>query len=98
MPYRVAADMLQHLVSINAAKNPETVGSHMLRGGKQLGDTVGDKSPAAAPITISLDSTFIRSREDAERHLEVRVGNVETETGGGQIFGAVTRPRPTLPR
>jgi hypothetical protein len=38
-----------------------------------------------------LDSTFIRSCEDGERHLEVRVGNVETDTGGRQIFGTVTK-------
>ena len=38
-----------------------------------------------------MDSTFIRSREDGERHLEVRVGNVETVDGGRQVFGAVTR-------
>ena len=35
--------------------------------------------------------TFIRSRDDGERHLEVRVGNVETIAGGRQVFGAVTR-------
>jgi hypothetical protein len=28
------------------------------------------------------DATFIRSRDDCEWHLEVRVGNVETEAGG----------------
>jgi hypothetical protein len=38
-----------------------------------------------------LDSTFIRSCEDGERHLEVRVGNVETIDGGRQVFGAVAR-------
>jgi hypothetical protein len=38
-----------------------------------------------------LDSTFIRGRDDGERHLEVRVGNIETETRGRQVFGAVTR-------
>jgi hypothetical protein len=26
-----------------------------------------------------------------ERHLEVRVGNVETKSGGRQVFGAVTK-------
>src|SRR5271156_397620 len=36
-------------------------------------------------------TTFIRSCEDGERHLEVRVGNVETEAGGRQVFGAVAR-------
>jgi hypothetical protein len=38
-----------------------------------------------------LDSTFIRSCEDGERHLEVRVGNVETKAGGRQVFGAVAK-------
>jgi hypothetical protein len=91
MPYRIAADVLQHLLPIDAGKSPETLRSHTLQVGKQLGDTAADKSPAAAAITISLDSTFIRSCEDGERHLEVRVGNVETVDGGRQVFGAVAR-------
>jgi len=91
MPYRVAADVLQHLLPIDAGKSPETLRSHMLQVGKQMGDMAADKSPAAAAITISLDSTFIHIREDGERHLEVRVGNVETDSGGRQIFGAVTK-------
>jgi hypothetical protein len=37
---------------------------------------------------VTLDSTFIRSCEDGERHLEVRVGDVETKAGGRQILGA----------
>ena len=45
---------------------------------------------APAPtISLSLGSTFIRSCHDGERHLEVRVGNVETAEGGRQVFGAV---------
>jgi len=46
---------------------------------------------AAAGIAVTLDSTFIRSCEDGESHLEVRVGNVETKSGGPQVFGAVAR-------
>jgi hypothetical protein len=46
---------------------------------------------AEPAIAVTLDSTFIRSCEDGERHLEVRVGNVETETGGRQVFGAVAK-------
>jgi hypothetical protein len=42
-----------------------------------------------AAVVITLDSTFIRNCEEAQRHLEVRVGNVETETGGRQVFAAV---------
>jgi hypothetical protein len=45
---------------------------------------------------VTLDSTFIRSCEDGERHLEVRVGNVETKAGGRQVFGAVTKANTTI--
>ena len=45
----------------------------------------------AKAIVVTLDSTFIRSCEDGERHLEVRIGNVETESGGRQVFGAVAK-------
>jgi hypothetical protein len=43
-----------------------------------------------------VDSTFIRSREEGERHLEVRVGNVETASGGRQVFGAVAKAETDL--
>jgi len=46
---------------------------------------------AASAVVVTLDSTFIRSCEDGERHLEVRVGNVETKSGGRQVFGAVAK-------
>ena len=36
--------------------------------------------PSAA-ISVSVDSTFIRSCEEGERHLEVKVGNAETDAG-----------------
>ena len=92
MPFRVAADVLQHLLPIDAGMSPETLRSHTLQVGKQIAGAAAEKSPAtAAAITISLDSTFIRSREDGERHLEVRVGNVETVDGGRQVFGAVAK-------
>ena len=45
---------------------------------------------------VSVDSTFIRSREEGERHLEVRVGNVETASGGRQVFGAVAKAETDL--
>ena len=58
----------------------------------QLGTATSDQpSTAAAVITVSVDSTFIRSREEGERHMEVRVGNVETASGGRQVFGAVAK-------
>jgi hypothetical protein len=93
MTFRVAADVLVQLLPIDAGKSPETLRSHTLRVGEQLGDAAADRpaAAAAAAITVSLDSTFIRGREEGERHLEVRVGNVETANGGRQVFGAVAK-------
>jgi hypothetical protein len=92
MPYRVAADLLQHVLPVDAGTSPETLRSHTLRVGKRLGDAAAEKPPiAATAVTISLDSTFIRSRDAGERHLEVRVGNVETVDGARQVFGAVSK-------
>jgi SAM-dependent methyltransferase len=34
-----------------------------------------------AGYTVTVDSTFVRSREDGERRFEVRVGHVETKAG-----------------
>jgi hypothetical protein len=82
MSYRVAADVLQHLLPIDAGRSPETLRHHTLRIGEQLSTATADQpTTAAAAITVSVDSTFIRSREEGERHLEVRVGNVETARG-----------------
>ena len=67
--------------------------NHTLRIGEQLGTATSDRPTpaAAAAVAISVDSRFIRSREDGERHLEVRVGNVETASRGRQVFGAVAK-------
>jgi hypothetical protein len=91
MTYRVAAGVLQHLLPVDAGRSPETLSNHTLRIGEQLGTATSDQptTAAAAAITVSVDSTFIRSREEGERHLEVRVGNVETASRGRQVFGAV---------
>ena len=92
MPYRVAAGVLGHLLPVAAGKSPETLRGHTLRVGEHLGNAATIAPTAAAPaIALSLDSTFIRSCHDGERHLEVRIGNVETPDGGRQVFGAVAR-------
>ena len=75
MPYRVAADVMQHLLPIDAGRSPETLRTHTLQVGKRLGDAAAEKPPAAAAaITISLDSTFIRSREDGGPRRQRRDG------------------------
>lgn len=92
MTYRVAADLLEQMFPIDAGRDHETLRRHTLKLGKQLqlSPVVKPATPAVA-ISISVDSTFIRSCEDGERHLEVRVGNAETDAGGRQVFGAVAK-------
>ena len=92
MTYRVAAGVLQHLLPVDSGGSPETLRDHTLQVGAQLGNAPAIRPAAAASaVTVSLDSTFIRGCDDGERHLEVRVGNVETAAGGRQVFGAVVK-------
>jgi hypothetical protein len=92
MPYRVAADVLQQMFPIDAGKDVETLRRRVLKVGDVLRNDAAIKPQTAAQaITVTLDSTFIRSCEDGERHLEVRAGNVETALGGRQVFGAVAK-------
>jgi hypothetical protein len=90
MTYRVTAEVLEHLLPVHAGTSPETLRAHTLKVGERLNDvTIGRSDDTAAAIAVTLDSTFIRGREEGERHLEVRVGNVETGSGGRQVFGVV---------
>jgi hypothetical protein len=92
MPYRVAAGVLTHFLPVDAGTSPETLRGHTLKIGEHLREAPAVKpATAASAITVTVDSTFIRSCQDGERHLEVRVGNVETSDGGRQVFGAVAR-------
>jgi len=92
MTYRTAADVLEQMFPVDAGKHHETLRRHALKVGKALGDYVATRpETAASAIVVTLDSTFIRSCAEGERHLEVRVGNVETASGGRQVFGAVAK-------
>ncbi len=92
MTYRVAADVLAHLLPVAAETSHETLRSHTFRCGERLREAAAVAPTVPAPaIAISLDSTYIRSCHEGERHLEVRVGNAETPEGGRQVFGAVAK-------
>ena len=97
MTYRTAADVLEQMFPIDAGKDHETLRRHTLALGEQLQHRpmLAPVTPAAA-ISISVDSTFIRSCEEGERHLEVRLGNAETDDGGRQVFGAVAQSETDL--
>ncbi len=90
--YRTAADLLEQVFPVDAGKHHATLRRHTLKVGEALGECAALRPEAAASaIVVTLDSTFIRSCADGERHLEVRVGNVETTSGGRQVFGAVAK-------
>jgi hypothetical protein len=92
MPYRTAAEVLAQMAPVDAGTAHETLRRYTFRVAEALPmpATVQPATPAET-ITVTLDSTFIRSCEDGERHLEVRIGNVETSTGCRQVFGAVAK-------
>jgi len=90
--YRTAADLLKQMFPVDAGRHHETLRRHTLKIGEALGECAAVRpETAASAIVVTLDSTFIRSCAEGERHLEVRVGNVETVSGGRQVFGAVAK-------
>jgi hypothetical protein len=92
LTYRVAAGVLEQLLPVDAGLSHESMRGHTLKFGEDLRDVAADEPAAAAPaIILTLDSTFIRGCEDGQRHLEVRLGNVETPDGARQVFAAVAK-------
>jgi hypothetical protein len=92
MTYRTAAAVLEQMFPVDAGTDPETLRRHTLKIGEGLRmEAVARAAADAEAIVVSLDSTFIRSCEDDERHLEVRIGNVETGSGERRVFGAVAK-------
>ncbi|HZH45845.1 MAG TPA: hypothetical protein VEY31_04350, partial [Roseococcus sp.] len=93
MTYRTAAALLAQLFPVDAGADPETLRRHTLKAAEALPVRAEPKPPptGAEAIVATLDSTFIRGCEERERHLEVRIGNVETATGRRQVFGAVAK-------
>ncbi len=97
MTYRTAADLLKQMFPVDAGKHHATLRRHTLKVGEALGECAAVRpETTVSAIVVTLDSTFIRSCGDGERHLEVRVGNVETASRGRQVFGAVAKSGTTL--
>ena len=92
LTYRTAAEVLAQMFPVDAGTAHETLRRRTFEVAEELPmpATVEAATPAEM-ITVTLDSTFIRSCEAGERHLEVRIGNVETATGGRQVFGAAAK-------
>jgi hypothetical protein len=92
MTYRTAAEVLAQMFPLDAGTAHETLRRHTFEVAKALPmPATAQPATPAQTITLTLDSRFIRCCEDGERHLEVRIGNVETATGCRQVFGAVAK-------
>ncbi len=92
MTYRTAAEVLAQMFPVDAGTAHETLRRHTFKLAERLSmPATAQPAPPAERITLTLDSTFIRSCEDGERHLAIRIGNVETATGCRQVFGAVAK-------
>ena len=92
LTYRTAAEVLAQMLPIDAGKHQETLRRHVLKVGEALDECAAVRpETAASAIAVTLDSTFICSCVEGERHWEVRIGNVETQSGGRQVFGAVAK-------
>src|SRR5215210_1142359 len=101
LTYRTAAALLGQMFPVVAGQDPETLRRHTFKIAKTLSMTSAAEGPVsvdAKAIVVSLDATFIRSCEDGGRHLEVRIGNVETESGGRQVSALSRRSTRTLGR
>src|SRR4051794_30426968 len=93
MPYRTAPEVLGQVFPVDAGADPETRRRHTFKitQARPAQVTMKPRPTGAEAIVVTLDSTFIRSCEAGERHLEVRIGNVETASGRRQVFGAVAK-------
>lgn len=90
MTYRTAAGLQVQMFPIDAGKDLKTLRRRVRKAEAAL-EAQAAATPAApaAAISVTLDGTFVRSYEPGERHLEVQIGDVETSTGGRQVFTAV---------
>jgi hypothetical protein len=69
MTYRVATDVMAQILPFDTGNAPETLRCHTLTIGADLRDQAAvQPDTTASAIAVTLDSTFIRSCEEGERH------------------------------
>ena len=92
MSYRSAATVLKAPLPVAGGGRPETLRNPHAENRRELRHSPLPMPPApSAELSVAADSTYIRSCEPGERHLEVQVGNVETRAGTRHVFAAVTK-------
>ena len=96
MTYRVSADLLEHMFPVDAGIDPGTLRRHTLKAGAALADRAAIRPQAAAPaITVTVDSTFIRSREDGERRFEYGLAMSKRKPAAVGFLAALRKPGQT---
>ena len=94
--YTRAVDILEQLLPVGAGRDKETLRRHALKAGAAVRDRAAiGPATAASAITITLDSAFFRSCQGGERHLEARVGNVETASAAARFLALSPDPTRT---
>jgi hypothetical protein len=99
MPYRVAADLLVHVLPIDDGKSPETFRNHTLQVGEQLSDTAADQPAAAAKAIIMSwirPSSAVAKRANAIWRSVSATSRPPAEHD--RCSGRLRRPTPTSPR
>jgi hypothetical protein len=92
MSYRATADLLGQLFPVDTARHHKTLGRHALKVGETPGDCGAIRlETVASAVVATLDSTFIRSCENGRTPSGGAGGNIETESGPRQVFGAVAK-------
>ena len=85
---------MPRVAGASLANHPETLRRHALKVGEAIGECAAARPEVAAPaVVVTLDSTFIRSCEKAERHLEVRASATLKRNSVDGRF-SVPSPRP----
>ena len=96
LPYRVAADVLTRLLPVDAGAAHTTIRNrtaHIAERLEQSANQVGEHDgtePAAAELTLGLDTGFVRSNTPhVARHHAVLVGCAEGQRGERRRFTAI---------
>ncbi len=87
MSYRSAMDLLGEMYPVDGGTSPSTALRQVAMAAERLVNIPAEKTPDAAPISLPLDTTFVRARDaDELRSLEILVDAVAQGTDPIQYF------------
>ena len=99
MSDEMAAELLKQTFPVDAGTDPETLRRHTLKAGATLADRAPARPTDAAPaITVTVDATFVRSREDGERISRCGLAMLKRRPAAVRFSAASRKPRRTSKR